>query len=260
MTLHPRLLSGPSVSHHPGSLRLSVIVPFGPDETEGAVLLEQLRALPTACEIIAVRARSRPLPVPATYSADAPKFRECLSTPSRARQMNVGAQAANGRWLWFLHADSHLHARTLDALYAFIAHDQDALGFFDLRYRDDGPWLARLNASGANLRARGLGLPFGDQGFVLPARWFARLGGYVENAAYGEDHLLVWRAHTFGLPVRAVGAPLESSARKYANRGWWRTTALHVRLTVRQAWPQWRTLRKQSDQQSSAGQIPNRES
>jgi hypothetical protein len=154
--------------------------------------------------------------------------------------MNRGAHAARGHWLWFVHADSRLDARTLPALDAFIAREEDALAYFDLRYADDGPALTRLNALGANLRARWLGLPFGDQGLVLPAAWFARLGGYDEHVEHGEDHRLVWHARHAGLPLRRFGAPLTSSARKYAEHGWWRTTAKHVRLTVRQAWPQWR--------------------
>lgn len=225
------------------AIRLSVIVPFAPDELEGGILLQQLCALPMDCEIIAVRSGSRPLPVPATLAGGTPELRECLSPPGRARQMNVGAQAARGHWLWFLHADSCLHARTLPALHAFLDRSGDALGYFTLRYGGDGPILAQLNALGANWRARVLGLPFGDQGFVLPTVWFARLGGYDENAAYGEDHLLVWRARVAGLPLRCIDAPLLSSARKYAREGWLRTTARHLALTARQAWPQWRNLR-----------------
>lgn len=225
-------------------LRVSVIVPFGPQETEGAVLLNQLQALPLDCEVIAVRAGCQAVPVPTTGPTHGADFRVVLSPPGRARQMNVGAQAARGRWLWFLHADSGLGADALPALDALVARGHDTLGYFDLGFRDDGPWLARLNALGANLRSRWLGLPFGDQGLVLPAAWFVRLGGYDEQAAYGEDHLLVWRAHVAGLPVQRVGAALVTSARKYAVQGWWHTTRRHLVMTLRQAWPQWRALRR----------------
>lgn len=228
-----------------GNVSLSVIVPFAPHETEGDALLEQLRALPADCEIIVVRAGEPAPPVPAEQGNRDPKLREVTAAAGRAQQMNGGARAAHGRWLWFLHADSRLHAHTLSALQAFLAGQHDALGYFDLRYADDGPMLTRLNALGANLRARWLGLPFGDQGLVLPAAWFARLGGYDEQAEYGEDHLMVWHARRAGFPLRRLGAPLTSSARKYAEHGWWRTTAQHVRLTVRQAWPQWRAARRQ---------------
>ena len=51
----------------------------------------------------------------------------------------------------------------------------------------------QLNAAGANLRSRWLGLPFGDQGLVLPRASFERLGGFDPALRYGEDHALVWR-------------------------------------------------------------------
>lgn len=224
--------------------RLSVIVPFGPHETEGALLLDQLRRIHRDVEVLLVRAEGCALPLSVN---DGNAFvRVCASAAGRARQMNAGARAARGRWLWFLHADSRLHARTLTALHKFLVSRNDALGYFDLRYRD-GPALTHLNALGANLRARWLGLPFGDQGLVLPAAWFARLGGYDENVDYGEDHLLIWRARRAGLPLCRLAAPIESSARKYAAHGWWRTTARHVRLTALQAWPQWRALQRASD-------------
>lgn len=226
------------------ALRLSVIVPFAPRESEGGVLLDQLRVLPADCEIITVHADSPALPLPNPRASRHPALREIHSLPGRARQMNAGAQAARGRWLWFLHADSHLGPRTLAALDTFTRNGSEALGFFDLHYLNDGPPFTRLNAIGANLRARWLGVPFGDQGFVLPAGWFERLGRYDESVACGEDHLLAWQAHAAGLPVRRVGAPLLTSARKYAEHGWWRTTRRHLWLTLCQAWPQWRALHK----------------
>ncbi|MCK9539418.1 TIGR04283 family arsenosugar biosynthesis glycosyltransferase [Dokdonella sp.] len=227
-----------------GDLRLSVIVPFAPHESAGDALLEQLRGLPADCEIIVVRAGEPGSHPPAAQGNRDPRRRQLTAPPGRASQMNAGARAARGRWLWFLHADSRLHPRTLPALHAFLARHHDALGYFDLRYADDGPALTRLNALGANLRARWLGMPFGDQGLVLPAAWFARLGGYDEQAPYGEDHLLVWQARHAGLPLRRLRAPLTSSARKYAREGWLKVTARHWRLTLRQAWPEWRAARR----------------
>ena len=100
-----------------------------------------------------------------------------------------------------------------------------------------------MNAAGANLRARWLGLPFGDQGLLLPRACFEALHGFDEQAAYGEDHLLVWAARRAGLPLRHIPAVLETSARKYARHGWLRTTWRHWRLTVAQAWPAWRAMR-----------------
>lgn len=220
----------------PQRVRLSVVVPLGPGETEAAGLLAQLRALPPGCEVVLVHAG-------AVAGDWPPGLRHVASPPGRARQMNQGASQAAGAWLWFLHADTRLTPGALPALLGFVARDAAALGWFSLAFRPDGPALTRLNARGANLRSRWLGLPFGDQGLVLPAASFAALGGYDEAAAQGEDHLLVWAAHAARLPVRPVGAAVVTSARKYARRGWLRTTGAHWGATAAQAYAGWRNLR-----------------
>jgi len=226
---------------------LSVIVPIAPDETQWRALLDDLATLPAASEVILVRAGHEELALPVTSSwpADTPIV-QIESAIGRARQMNLGARHARGRWLWFLHADTRLAAPALLALNEFLARGHEALGWFDLKFRDDGPALTCLNARGARWRSRWFGLPFGDQGFVIPARAFAQLGGYDETVRYGEDHLLVWAAHATGLPVRPIGATILTSARKYATQGWLRTTLRHWRLTLRQALPAWWRGRRRS--------------
>lgn len=223
---------------------LSVIVPLAPDESAWHGLLEQLAAqLPSGCEVIVVHANAQP-PSPLPWSALS-TLRQCSSEPGRAKQQNRGAQAARGRWLWFLHADSQLQPATLPALQRFIGRTDDALGYFKLSFGNDGPRLSALNAWGANLRSHWFQMPFGDQGLLLPAQRFAALGGFDEDQRHGEDHLLVWAARRDGLPVIGVGAALQTSARKYAHQGWWRTTTRHLWLTLIQAWPQWRRLRRE---------------
>jgi rSAM/selenodomain-associated transferase 2 len=223
--------------------QLSIIVPLAPGETTWRELLTDLTALPTGAQIIIVRASGVPLSLP-QWAAGA-DLMQCETSPGRARQMNLGARTARGRWLWFLHADSRLAPDSLDALRTFIESHNAALGWFDLVFLADGPRLARLNAWGARVRSRSFGLPFGDQGLVMPAASFAAIGGYDETAAYGEDHLLVWAAHAARLPVLRVGAVLYTSARTYARNGWLTTTLRHWVLTLRQALPRWWRARRQ---------------
>lgn len=218
---------------------LSVIVPLAPDETDAEGLLQQLFELPTGSEVIVVKPSDSPAMRPAAWP-DRLAFREYTNAGGRARQMNLGARVARGRWLWFLHADSRLLRATLPALQCFTERHDDGLGWFNLRFRRDGPRLTALNAIGANLRARWLGMPFGDQGLVVPRVRFESLGGFDESVACGEDHLLVWAARHAGLSLHPLHAPLQTSARKYARHGWLATTLNHWRLTVTQAWPQWR--------------------
>lgn len=216
---------------------LSVIVPVGRGDGMSPVLRAQLAQLPRAVELHVVCANADDAArMQAAVPAHAgPQWRCLVAPPGRAAQQNAGARAATGRWLWFLHADSELAANTLPRLAAFLRRDESALGFFDLRFLDDGPALMPLNMLGAWLRSRWLGLPFGDQGLLLPRARFEQLGGFDTALHSGEDHDLVWRARRAGLPLRPLRATLYTSARKYAERGWWRTTGTHLGETWRQA-------------------------
>lgn len=226
----------------PVQATLSVIVPLAPAESEWQPLLLQLAALPPGSEVIVVCVDDVSRLPPPAWPAQL-RYLTCRSAPGRARQQNLGASLASGDWLWFVHADSRLRADTLSALQEFMARGGAALGWFTLAFRRDGPRCTALNAVGANWRARWLGLPFGDQGLLLPRTYFETLHGFDEQAAYGEDHLLVWAARRAGLPLRHIPAVLETSARKYARYGWLRTTLRHWRLTAAQAWPAWRAMR-----------------
>jgi GT2 family glycosyltransferase len=148
--------------------------------------------------------------------------------------MNDAARVARGEFLWFLHADTRLPPDAFAALSARLSRLTNGLHYFGLRFAD-GPRLLRLNELGVVLRCRLLGLPFGDQSFCLRRETFDRLGGFDESAAYGEDHLLVWSAKRNGVPLCRVPMTIRTSGRKYAERGWARTTWRHVRLTIRQA-------------------------
>lgn len=220
---------------------ISVIVPLAPGEDAWRGLARDLEAgLPRETEILFAGAG------PDSRSpGEAARARWVdAGRAGRGRQLNAAARAARGRWLWFLHADSRLGPGAFDALRtALAAPDAErALHYFDLRFRDDGPRLMRVNETGAWVRSRFLGLPFGDQGLCLAREAFERLGGYREDAPYGEDHLLVWAARAAGLRVLPAGAAIETSARKYRERGWWRTTCRHGVLTWKQALPSFASL------------------
>lgn len=221
--------------------RLVVVVPVGPDDQLGLQLQAQLCALPSQASVCVVecdssRARTSRSPEQSATKADGPQWHWLRAPTGRAVQQNVGASAAGGEWLWFLHADARMADATLPALARFIAADRAALGYFDLRFLGDGPALMRFNAAGAWLRSRGLRMPFGDQGLCLPRTVFNALGGFDPATRCGEDHQLVWRARAAGVPVLAIGAPLYTSARRYVAAGWLTTTAAHVVQTWRQAW------------------------
>lgn len=156
--------------------------------------------------------------------------------------MNLGATLAKRQILWFLHADTRLNVSAAVALQVALDQDADAIYFFDLEFQSDGPRLARLNSRGVRFRSRCLGLPFGDQGLCISQKTFNALGGFPQNVAYGEDHLLIWAARRHQVPVLPTGATITTSARKYSAQGWLATTSLHAWRTWRQAFPEFAKL------------------
>ena len=221
-----------------GLADLAVVVPIGPGDGSWRALLTDLAPLPATARVVLVATRARDLPAPTDPLpiGFAAELVSMVTARGRAVQQNAGAAAAERRFLWFLHADSRLDRTTLAALAASLAAAPDALGYFDLRFRDDGPLAVQLNALGAFVRSRWLGLPFGDQGLFLAHELFERIGGFDPTLDAGEDHALVWAAWRHGIPLRAAGAPIYTSARTYAEHGWLQTTAQHVWLTAAQAW------------------------
>jgi hypothetical protein len=211
----------------------SIIIPFAPEDIAWQALLSDLTALPDSTEIILVAAseQARLQAIPLT---DQRKITVANSLLGRSLQMNTGAALAKNPCLWFLHADSRIDAACLKEIDGFN-FDKKQLGYFGLRFSDDGPSRMGINRFGVWFRSRFLKIPFGDQGFVISKHHFKMLGGYREDLNAGEDHAFVWCARKNGVKLKAINASITTSARKYSHHGWGKTTRQHLRDTWRQA-------------------------
>ncbi|MBD3676276.1 MAG: TIGR04283 family arsenosugar biosynthesis glycosyltransferase [Planctomycetaceae bacterium] len=228
---------------------LSIIIPIGPHETAWRNLLPQLLDAGGEAEILLASPDSEPddwSEMLEQWGGEPPNIpvHWIQTPPGRALQMNEAARQANGEFLWFLHADSEINSETVEWLQNSLTAAPEALHYFDLKFQNDGPLLMRLNRWGVWIRSHWFQMPFGDQGLAISAKTFRELGGYDESQPYGEDHHFVWRARIAGGKLRRVGASIATSARKYRDRGWLRTTCRHVWLTWRQALPMWCQLWK----------------
>lgn len=211
----------------------SIIIPFAPDDMAWKELLGDLKSLPENTEIILVVANEKSKQdahdfLPAT------KVNVISAAMGRATQMNAGAKAAKNPCLWFLHADSRVDGKCLKALDNFDS-SKKSLGYFGLRFQNDGPRRMSINRFGVWFRSRFLGIPFGDQGFVISKSSFEMLGAYREDLSSGEDHAFVWKARNKGIQLKYLKASIQTSARKYMKYGWGKTTRMHLRETWRQA-------------------------
>ena len=143
-----------------------------------------------------------------------------LGPASRGGQLARGCQAAHGRWMLVLHADTVLRPGWVGPVARHLTGD--TAGWFRLAFRDGGP-AGRIVAGWANLRSR-LGLPYGDQGLLLPAALYERVGGYP-NQPLMEDVALAraLRGH-----LSAIDAVAETSAARYKKQGWLRRGARNL--------------------------------
>ncbi|MBA3312403.1 MAG: glycosyl transferase family 2 [Planctomycetota bacterium] len=215
-----------------------MIVPVAAGESYWPALLHDLsEQLPVGTQVLLAGVEREPDAFQDTVRAFRFDAKWLQTRPGRAAQMNDAARIADAERLWFLHSDSRLPQAACAALIAATTEQPDALHYFSLQFVD-GPRMLRLNEFGVMLRCRLFGLPFGDQGFCLGRELFWRLGGFDERSAYGEDHLFVWAARRRGIRLHPVASVVKTSGRKYAERGWMRTTLRHLWLTFRQAVPE----------------------
>ncbi|MBM3952344.1 MAG: glycosyltransferase [Rhodospirillales bacterium] len=143
--------------------------------------------------------------------------RMVASPRGRGRQLGMGADAARGDWLLFLHADTLPGAGVAEAVACFTADpaNRERAGYFRLRLDDPRPAAQRIERL-ADWRARILGLPYGDQGLLLARALYAQVGGYAAIPIM-EDVDLVRRLGKRRL-VR-LDAEVVTSAERYRRGG-----------------------------------------
>ena len=144
---------------------------------------------------------------------------------SRGGQLRRGCAKASADWLLVLHADTTLDPGWTGPVIAHLKGEK--AGWFHLRFDSDG-LPAGFVAGWANLRSR-LGLPYGDQGLLLPRALYQSAGGYPD-APLMEDVSLA-RA----LKGRLVGIPADAvtSAEKYQRAGWLRRGGRNLWTLIR---------------------------
>jgi rSAM/selenodomain-associated transferase 2 len=150
-----------------------------------------------------------------------------LAPRGRAAQMNAGAAACPADVLLFLHADTALPANA-DALMQAVMRMGAAWGRFDVRIASARP-LFRVVEAMMNWRSRWTGIATGDQAMFVAHELFRAVGGFPDIALM-EDIALSRLLKRHGPPA-CLKARVTTSARRWEQRGVWRTIALmwHLR-------------------------------
>jgi len=147
---------------------------------------------------------------------------------SRGGQLRRGVAAAQGEWFLILHADTVLEKGWAEAVAAHLESSTDA-GWFRLAF--DAKGLAPMLVAGwANLRSH-FGLPYGDQGLLVPRDLYLEVGGYSDQPLMEDVDL----ARRLRGRLQALDAKAVTSASKYRRDGWLRRGARNLWTLLRYA-------------------------
>ncbi|WP_299670555.1 TIGR04283 family arsenosugar biosynthesis glycosyltransferase [uncultured Roseobacter sp.] len=145
--------------------------------------------------------------------------------PSRGGQLARGCDTAQGAWILILHADTQLRSGWVGPVILHL--DTRRAGWFRLAFARGG-LAGRIVAGWANLRSR-MGLPYGDQGLLLPRALYADVGGYPDQPLM-EDVAL---ARALKGKLMGIDAVAETSPARYHAQGWLRRGARNLWTLLR---------------------------
>jgi rSAM/selenodomain-associated transferase 2 len=193
-------------------MTLSVVIPVLDEVARIGRRLDELRALPGVDEVLVVDGGSQDGTTAVVRSA--PGVRLLVAPRGRGAQLNVGARAAMGAVLLFLHADVTLPPDAPVRITTALADPAVVGGAFRTRTVADGGvnWLGPLLRL-ADLRSRWTRLPYGDQAVFVRREAFAAVGGFPEQPIM-EDVELARRLRRVGRLV-TVPASVSVSGRRF---------------------------------------------
>lgn len=225
-------------------MTVSIVIPVLNDAAALEILLQDLspgrlaRARPAAetgrgdsagvatpPEIIVVDGGSRDTSTAIARRAGA---RVLQHRPGRGPQLDAGAQAASGTWLWFLHADSRISLEVL-AEFDGLAERPPGWGRFDVEL--SGSPLLPVIATAMNWRSAITGICTGDQGIFVHRSLLDAVGG-VPRQPLMEDIELSKRLKRLARPLR-IRTPIQASARRWQTRGVLKTMVFMWGLRIR---------------------------
>lgn len=136
----------------------------------------------------------------------------------RGVQLAAGAQAAQGEWLLFLHADTVMPPGGCDVVERFTADpgNQSMAATFRFALDDPSPQARRLERL-VGWRNRVLGLAYGDQGLLIHRDFYDSLGGFRPLPLMEDVDIVrrIGRARLTLLPTHVI-----TSAERWRRQGW----------------------------------------
>jgi rSAM/selenodomain-associated transferase 2 len=191
-------------------VRVAVVIPALDEAERVGAAVESARG--PDVDVLVVDGGSRDATLEWARAAGA---RTLDSPPGRGRQLAVGAAAAEGDVVLFLHADTRLPRGWVAAVERALEDPGVVGGAFTLRFAGGGLGL-RVIEWGAVLRTRLFALPYGDQALFARREVLEAMGG-VPQAPIMEDLDFVRALKQVGRLAR-IPLAVETSGRRYEGR------------------------------------------
>lgn len=202
---------------------LSIIVPVLNEADQLTALMNRLRVLKDEWvkEIIIVDGGS----TDGTKETLEKEFTVIDSEKGRAKQMNAGAKIAEGTWLMFLHADTHISQ----------GHVQTAMGDgvmykwgrFDVKLSNPA-WPYSIIGFFINKRSRLTNVSTGDQCLFVRKKAFDEVGGF-DDIPLMEDVAIAKKLKAISKPIN-LKKTVTTSSRRWEQCGIVKTIILMWKL------------------------------
>jgi rSAM/selenodomain-associated transferase 2 len=204
---------------------ISIIIPTlnEADNIQEAIISSQIGR---NIEIIIVDGGSKDETLSIAKSLD---VKVIISPPGRANQMNMGAMAANGEILLFLHADTRLPTNFAQMIRTTLAKPGIVAGAFTLRINAPN-WGLRLVEFGVKWRSHLWQMPYGDQAIFITKEVFQNVGNFPEIPIM-EDFALMKKLKTIG-KISLLSKPVITSSRRWLKKGILQTTILNQIIII----------------------------
>lgn len=213
-------------------MRFSIVVPVLNEQAQMPELLDHLEHWrERGCEVLLVDGGSDDDTV---VLARQRHFPVLTGARGRARRMNLGAGQASGDVLVFLHADTRLPASAMADIGNSLRDGKWRWGRFDVRITGAHPMFPVI-ARMMNWRSRWTGIATGDQAMFMQRSVWDALNGFPDQALMEDVALSRRLLSEAGRPC-CLRARVQTSGRRWEQRGAWRTILLMWRLR----WHYWR--------------------
>lgn len=202
----------------PRESQVSIVVPVLNEAAALPALLDRLGALEGGPEVVVVDGGSTDAS-PEIVAGHHLGPRLVRAGPGRARQCDVGAAAARGEVLLFLHADTILPFDAALSVERACLDPAVVGGNFALRF-DGADRFSRVMTRWYAIQRRA-GIFYGDSAIWVRREVFKRLGGFG-SLPIMEDYEIARRLRREG-STPCLAGPVVTSARRWRALGWRKT-------------------------------------